>query len=79
MRQREGLHALGGPLDAVQGRNHHLHVLGEVRIVADRLADPLQAVLHAVQRIGDLVRDPGHQLADAQEFSFWRSRRVRST
>ena len=30
------------------------------------LADPPQAVLHAVQRVGDLMGDAGHQLPDAQ-------------
>ncbi len=77
MRQGEGLHALGGPLDALQGLDHHLHVLGQAGIVADGLADPLQAVLHAVQGVGDLVGDPGHQLADAQELLLLAEFRVR--
>ena len=34
------------------------------------LADPPQAVLHAVQRIGDLVGDARHELADAQHLLF---------
>ena len=35
-------------------------------IVLHPLAHAPQAVLHAVQRIGDLVGDAGHELADAQ-------------
>ena len=62
----EGLHAGGRPLDALQRLGHHLHVLGQVGIVLDPLAQAPQAVLHAVQRVGDLVGDPRHQLADAQ-------------
>ena len=65
-RPGEGLHPLGRPLDAFQRLGHQLDVLGQVRIVLDPLADPRQAILHAVQRVGDLVGDAGHQLADAQ-------------
>ena len=49
-----------------QRLGHQLHVFGQVGIVFHPLADPPEAVLHAVQGIGDLVRDAGHQLPDAQ-------------
>ena len=65
-RPGEGLHPRGRALDPLQGLGHHLHVFGEVGVVLHPLADPPQAVLHAVQRIGDLVGDAGHELADAQ-------------
>ena len=62
----EGLHPRGRAFDPLQGLGHHLHVFGEVGVVLHALADPPQAVLHAVQRIGDLMGDARHELADAQ-------------
>ena len=65
-RPGERLHPLGRPFDAIERLGHQLHVFGQVRIVFHPLADPPQAVLHAVQRVGDLMGDAGHQLADAE-------------
>ncbi len=64
----EGLDALGGAFDAVEGLGHELHVLGEVGVVFHAFADAAEAVLHAVQWVGDLVRDAGDELPDAEHF-----------
>ena len=66
VRPGERLHPRGRPLDPIQGLGHHLHVFGQVRVVLHPLAHAAEAVLHAVERIGDLVGDSRHELADAE-------------
>ena len=67
VRAGESLHPLGRSLDALQCLDHELQVFGQVRVVLHPFADPPEAVLESVQRVGDLMGDARHELPDPQE------------
>ncbi len=67
-RSGKGLYALGRPFDSLECFAHHFDVFVQLFVVLDAFADSPQAVLHAVQGIGDLMGNAGHQLADAEHF-----------
>ncbi len=57
-------------LDPLEGLAHQLDVFGQLWLVFHALADSQQAVLHAVQRVGNLMRDARHELTDAEHLLF---------